>query len=246
MKDYFLRMIRRHVGSNLIDWRNRFKGVGTKKRNILIIIVLLLCTRLFFYAFFDNFAQAEKPMKIDNVDEEIIDPMNKIKKEDSQEDKKNKAKLCFSDKKLGKKDIYKPEEKMREEEYREMVKGYPLEEMVPFIARKDEKTAAFLIGIAKKESDWGKHAPRKGDRSCYNYWGYKGSYNLVQGYSCFDSPEHAIEIVGGKIDSLINKNIDTPERMVVWKCGSSCAGHSPESVRSWIGAVRTYWQRILS
>lgn len=120
-----------------------------------------------------------------------------------------------------------------------------MKKMIPFIVERNEKTAAFLVAIAKKESGWGEHAPSKGGRDCYNYWGYKGNYNLAMGYSCFDSPEHAIKVVGDKIDQLIAKKIDTPARMVVWKCGSSCAGHDPEGVRSWIGTVETYLRKLI-
>lgn len=137
--------------------------------------------------------------------------------------------------------------KLDKDEVTEMVKGHPIEKMIPYICDRDKKTAAFLVAIARKESSWGLHAPHKNGRDCYNYWGYKGNYNLSpSGYSCFDSPEHAVEVVGGKIDQLIGKKVDTPERMVTWKCGSSCKGHSPESVQSWIGAVRQYWTKLLS
>jgi hypothetical protein len=127
----------------------------------------------------------------------------------------------------------------------DILAGYPMEKMVVAINKKDKETAAFLVAIAKKESDWGKHSPSKGGRDCFNYWGYKGGYNPVQGYSCFDSPEHAVEVVGGRIDTLTDKGLNTPEKMVVWKCGSSCSWDRPEAVRSWIGTIRTYWSQLM-
>lgn len=136
-----------------------------------------------------------------------------------------------------------------ETELRDMVSGYPIEEMIPFIAKQDRTVAAFLVGIAKKESDWGKHVPR-GSRGedCYNYWGYRGPGSLgVQslGYGCFSSPEEAIQVVGGRIYELaIEDNRETPGEMVVWKCGSSCSGHSPQSVRKWISDVDVYYSQI--
>src|SRR3989338_8099810 len=59
---------------------------------------------------------------------------------------------------------------------REMVAGYPVERMVPAIAEYDRGVAALIVGIAKKESDWGRRSPRdmNGD-DCFNYWGYKGA-----------------------------------------------------------------------
>ncbi|MEK9173902.1 MAG: hypothetical protein AAB845_01415, partial [Patescibacteria group bacterium] len=44
----------------------------------------------------------------------------------------------------------------------ELASGYPLEAMAPSIARFDKSIAGLLVGIAKKESSWGEHAPSKG------------------------------------------------------------------------------------
>jgi|WetSurMetagenome_2_1015567.scaffolds.fasta_scaffold65411_2 hypothetical protein len=128
---------------------------------------------------------------------------------------------------------------------RKMVRGRPLAKMMPYIARQDKKTAIFLVAIAKKESDWGKYSPKKGQKECYNYWGYRGTYNkTTSGYSCFDSEKQAVEVVGGRINDLINEGIDSPEKMIVWKCGNSCAGHGSESVRKWIADVDYYYQKM--
>ena len=133
----------------------------------------------------------------------------------------------------------------QEQKYRSLIADSPLKEMLPFIAECDEETAAFLIAIAKKESDFGKHSPKKGGRDCFNYWGYRGIYNqTASGYSCFDSPEQAVEVVGGRIRELIEKKINTAEKMVVWKCGSTCAGHDPVSVRKWISDVALYYGKV--
>lgn len=141
----------------------------------------------------------------------------------------------------------KEEDKSKKDKYLSFVKDYPIAEMVPYISQQDKTTAAFLIGIAKKESDWGKHSPSKNGRNCYNYWGYKGGYNLTSsGYSCFDSPEQAVEEVGGRITELINKDVNTPQKMLVWKCGASCAGHDPEGVRKWVSDVSLYFYKLVS
>lgn len=203
--------------------------------------------RLFFYNNFEDKVYAEVIDLNEGIDPEVIDPMNKIEKgiinpggklqEANYCDKKTNNKI------LNEKNINNEEKKNK---LNQMVIGYPIEEMIPFIAERDERTAAFLIAIARKESTWGQHAPSKNGRDCYNYWGYKGSYHLVMGYSCFDSPEQAVQVVGDKIDQLIAKKIDTPAKMVVWKCGSSCAGHDPGGVRSWIGTVESYMKKLVS
>jgi hypothetical protein len=134
-----------------------------------------------------------------------------------------------------------------EVEIRKMVRGRPLAKMMPYISKQDKKTASFLVAIAKKESDWGKYSPKKGKKECYNYWGYRGTYNqTTSGYSCFDSEKQAVEVVGGRINDLINQGISTPEKMIVWKCGDSCSGHSSESVRKWISDVDYYYRKINS
>lgn len=128
-----------------------------------------------------------------------------------------------------------------------LVKDSPISHMAPYIAREDPKTANFLVAIAKKESNWGKYSPKKGKKECYNYWGYRGTYNqTASGYSCFDSERQAVNVVGGRIEELIDQGIDTPEKMIVWKCGGSCDGHNPESVRKWIRDVDFYYNKINS
>jgi len=126
-----------------------------------------------------------------------------------------------------------------------MISDQPIKKMVPYIVQQDKITAAYLVAIAKKESNWGKYSPKKDGRDCYNYWGYRGQENTtLSGYSCFDSPEQAVEVVGGRIAELVSQNIDTPKEMVVWKCGSTCAGHESYSVKKWITDVNFYYQKI--
>lgn len=127
-----------------------------------------------------------------------------------------------------------------------MVVGQPMAEMAPFIAKKDKAVAAYLVAIAKKESNWGKFAPQKNNQDCYNYWGYRGTYNqTASGYSCFDSPEQAVNVVGERISDLVEKEIDTPKAMaLVWKCGWDCSGHDPGSVTKWVSDVNYYYQKV--
>ncbi len=130
-----------------------------------------------------------------------------------------------------------------------LVAGYPIEAMTDSIAKYDRDIAGLIIGIAKKESNWGKRVPRASDGSdCFNYWGYKGagSRGIAMGHGCFGSPEEAVQAVGNRLTELVAKrNADSdPKNMIVWKCGSSCAGHSPESVKKWISDVEQYYRQI--
>jgi hypothetical protein len=132
-----------------------------------------------------------------------------------------------------------------EKNINQLVSDYPIKKMSPYIANEDKKVAAFLVAIAKKESNWGKYSPKKNGKECYNYWGYRGTYNqTASGYSCFDSPAQAVGVVGDRIEELVNQQIDTPKKMIVWKCGATCAGHGEYSVNKWIQDVDLYFNKI--
>lgn len=133
-----------------------------------------------------------------------------------------------------------------EKDIREMVSGYPIEKMVPYIIEKEPRVAAFLISIAKKESNWGKRVPRYEGQDCFNYWGYRGPNRIGSGrHSCFSSREEAVNIVGKRIATLVNKeNLDTPSEMIIWKCGSTCSGHSSFGVKKWISDVGYYYKKL--
>jgi hypothetical protein len=137
--------------------------------------------------------------------------------------------------------------KQYEDKVREMVKGYPIEEMLPYILEKDRLTASFLIGIAKKESNWGKRIPVLDGQDCFNYWGYRGVRRMMGsgGHTCFNSRKDAVDTVAVRLNKLVNsEKLNTPEKLVVWKCGYSCAGHSQESVRKWISDVDMYFSEL--
>ncbi|HLC95676.1 MAG TPA: hypothetical protein VJH89_04285 [Patescibacteria group bacterium] len=128
-----------------------------------------------------------------------------------------------------------------------MVKGYPLEEMLPYIFEHDRLTVAFLIGIAKKESNWGKRIPVLNNQDCFNYWGYRGVRRMMGtgGHTCFNSRKDAVTTVAKRLDTLIHsEKLNTPEKMIVWKCGFSCSGHSRESVKKWISDVDMYFKEL--
>ena len=64
-------------------------------------------------------------------------------------------------------------------------------------------------------------------------------------YSCFSSPEQAVEVVGKRLKKLaIDQQRNTPEKMIVWKCGNSCVGHDPAGVAKWIQDVSANFNKI--
>lgn len=131
-------------------------------------------------------------------------------------------------------------------EIENMVAGSPMEQMVPYIAQQDRTVAAFLVGIAKKESNFGRRVPVLNGQDCYNYWGYRGIRDRMGtgGHTCFDSPEDAVTTVAGRLSELVRADIDTPQEMVIWKCGSECNTHSDYSVQKWISDVNMYFREI--
>lgn len=140
-----------------------------------------------------------------------------------------------------------PDKKEFENRVRKLVSGYPIEDMVPEIMKLDRKIAIFYIAIAKKESNWGKRVPVLEGQDCYNYVGYRGVRKLMGtgGHTCFNSRKDAVETVGKRLETLIVKNeLDTPAELIVWKCGSSCAGHSSYSVQKWISDVDMYYEKL--
>ncbi len=134
----------------------------------------------------------------------------------------------------------KPDEK----KFDKMTKDYPINDMLPYILQRDPKTAAFIVAIAKKESNWGKVAPHHNGRDCYNYWGFKDSRfeTVLGGHSCFPSAEKAIETVGNRIEKLVKKGIDTPSKFVIWKCGSACK--SDGNASKWVSDVGMYYNKL--
>jgi hypothetical protein len=133
-----------------------------------------------------------------------------------------------------------PEEPVNplEEKINSIVRGTPMAAMAEEISGRNKTVAAFLVGIAMKESKLGIYSPKKGGQDCFNYWGYRGEENPTRsGYSCFDTPEHAVQVVGNRIEQIVKQGAKNPSQMIVWKCGYTCAGHSSESVRKWISDV---------
>lgn len=129
---------------------------------------------------------------------------------------------------------------------KEMVKGYPIERMLPYLFQKDPTVAAYYIAIAKVESNWGKRVPVLNGQDCYNYVGYRGQRKHMGsgGHTCFNSRKDAVDTISKRIDTLVNEyDRKTPAQMVVWKCGSSCAGHG-SSAQRWIDHVGGYFHEL--
>ncbi|HOX10619.1 MAG TPA: hypothetical protein P5323_02365 [Candidatus Moranbacteria bacterium] len=131
---------------------------------------------------------------------------------------------------------------------KKMVKGYPIEKMAPYIAKKDPQTAAFLVAIAKKESNWGKRRPVLNGEDCYNYWGFRLKAERMGsgGHTCFDSPKEAVDAVANRLDELIQEEkINSPNEMVVWKCGYGCQdAEKDKSELKWIKDVGYYYNEV--
>lgn len=136
-----------------------------------------------------------------------------------------------------------------EADIKNMVYGHPIEKMSKYIASRDKQTAAFMIAIAKKESNWGKRVPVLDGKDCFNYWGYKEKRERMGsgGHTCFNNPRDAVYTVANRIDKLVTEyNLDTPSKMIVWKCGYGCVGHDKESVNKWVADVDLYYQELLN
>jgi hypothetical protein len=128
-----------------------------------------------------------------------------------------------------------------------IVKNTPMAAMIDSISEKDRTVAAFIVGIAMKESKFGVYAPHIGGRDCYNYWGLKaGGKTTSGGYTCFGSPEDAVRGVSKTVEKMVAKGVHTPAQAISWKCGSSCAGHDPSGVRKWIADVGLNFYKINS
>ena len=135
-------------------------------------------------------------------------------------------------------------------EITKLVQGYPIEKMTSYIANQNPKTAAFLIAIAKKESNWGKRVPVLDGKDCYNYWGFRLQSDSMgsDGNTCFNSPKEAVDTVAARLDELVNEeNIATPKDMIVWKCGYGCQDETKTlSEQKWISDVNFYYDKFSS
>lgn len=150
--------------------------------------------------------------------------------------------------------IKEAEEEERQRKFAEelavMLEGHPMAEMAEEIAKQDKTVAALIVGIGKKESNWGKRSPWKDGQDCFNYWGYKtsGTRGQALGHACFGSREEAVQTIAKRIDTLVYEyKRDTPAKIVVWKCGSSCAATGGQAAANkWISDVQIYFDQVLA
>jgi len=236
------------------NWIGRRIQSVLKNKKITILTILILISGFFFYIqlltifpkCFANDYESEGYLKHEREWVAKIDYIESIAKKQQEEQKKiHSIDIKPEVQKIAERENFMGTDV--EEQIYNLVGDAPMKEMVPSIVKLDQRVAAFVIGIAKKESDWGKHAPSQGGMTCYNYWGYKGSGSrgTSMGYACFGSPEEAVEIIGKRIGTLVSKNINEPRKMLVWKCGSSCAGHDPGGVQKWVSDVNLYFSKVM-
>ncbi len=144
------------------------------------------------------------------------------------------------------KPIYRINNLKLEKQIKKMTTGYPIGKMAYYISRQDEDVAAFVVAIAKKESNWGKRTPKLNGEECYNYWGFRKKRARMGsgGHTCFDNPKDAVETVSLRIKNLLANDINTPQKMVIWKCGYNCNMQNQQSVIKWIQDVDLYYNKF--
>lgn len=224
---------------------SRLRKLEKRRKNYIVSVfaILVLAIGVFFNLFSNPWVYAKTMVKTNKPNIGTVDPLSRIGKGVTWR-MDAKAKVCADNKEKKKDSPSFP----GNEKFLKLVAGHPIEEMIPFISKRDKEVAYYLVAIAKKESDWGKHTPKKEGKECYNFWGYRGKENMTKsGYSCFDSPEHAVTIVGNRIENLLSKKIDTPAKMVVWKCGRDCeAAGGQAAANKWISDVAHVYHKLQS
>lgn len=166
--------------------------------------------------------------------------------------KQNYSKIFLSQKtpSVKQKSSEEIEKEKLKKEIETIVAGHPIEIMIPYIIKKDRKTAAYLIGIAKKESNWGKRRPVLLGQDCFNYWGFRAEREQMGsgGHTCFSSPREAVDIVSLRIAEIIERNdAESAKDMLVWKCGSSCAATGGQAAANkWVRDVDLYAKKVLN
>lgn len=143
---------------------------------------------------------------------------------------------------------FQSEDQILSQEIKTLTENFPIQVMAESIARYDRAIAGLIVGIGKKESNWGKRTPKQNGEECFNFWGYRGAGTkgfTPDGYGCWHTPEEAVKTIGDRLVKLREIRLSSePARMIVWKCGNTCAGHSDESVRKWIADVDFYYREI--
>jgi hypothetical protein len=243
---------KKEKGSNILNWKSPKASplfmLGNLKFSACLLIVSVTAFS-FSYLFQKNLGQSAAADYVKNFGGVVLGATDSsIDQQNDPNDGQDIA-LQMADEDIIMNLIGKIDDERHEDfrqEIMQYVKGKPMEDMAPYIAKQPRIVAAFIVGIAMKESKFGVYAPHDANgNDCHNYWGYRGPENTTaSGYSCFSTPEAAITAVGGRIARLVNGGRTNPSEMVVWKCGASCSWDNPENVRKWIADVGVNFYRI--
>ncbi|MDD3487523.1 MAG: hypothetical protein PHF35_04085 [Candidatus Moranbacteria bacterium] len=237
---------RKTKGPNITNWKSRQASslfmLGNLKFSMSLLFISAIALSSTFFLQRNYGRAAEEPMVLGATDDRSSDSIDSFSGTFN-----DSFQIADEDMIMG---LLAKIDDAKEEDFRteimEYVKGRPMEDMVPYIAKQPRTVAAFLVGIAMKESKFGVYAPHDANgQDCHNYWGYRGSENTTaSGYSCFTTPEQAIAAVGNRIGKLVDSGLTNPSEMVIWKCGASCSWDNPENVRKWIADVGVNFYRI--
>lgn len=221
----------------------QFTTVRLWNASIVGSILFGMVMMTFVYRYLGQGAEAKQIKSSDNAEQQIVESRGEVLGVSSTaDDAESFARQVMEIEQIKSKQAL-------ESEIKKMVKGYPMEKMASSIAEQDRTVAAFIVAIGKKESAWGKRVPVLDGKDCYNYWGYRGKRELMGtgGHTCFDSPEDAVATVAKRIEALVEDyGRDTPEEMVVWKCGSNCAVTGGQTAANkWISDVTMYFDELV-
>ncbi len=182
----------------------------------------------------------------EEIIQDIIDEAEVKAKEIEEEEKR----IVEEEIKIAEEALEQERQRVLAEKLAIMLEGHPMAEMADEIAKQDQKVAALIVGIGRKESNWGKRSPSKDGQDCFNYWGYKtsGSRGQALGHACFGSREEAVATIAKRISYFVHETgRDTPAKIVVWKCGSSCAATGGQAAANkWISDVQIYYNQVLA
>jgi cell division protein FtsB len=238
LNDSFAEISQNFVG----QFSKQFSLVRVWNMSIIGSVLFGMVIMTFFYRYLGQGASAEQLHQVSAAEQQTAEPGKVLGAEDSA----NNDATTFTKQVLEIEQV--ANQQALEKEINQMVKGYPIERMVPYIAKKDRTVAAFMIAIAKKESSWGTHVPVLRGQDCYNYWGYREQRKLMgtDGNTCFNSPQDAVDTVANRISTLVEKyDKSTPAEMVVWKCGSDCnATGGQAAANKWISDVTMYFDEL--
>ncbi|HLM84531.1 MAG TPA: hypothetical protein VK254_04985 [Candidatus Bathyarchaeia archaeon] len=240
--------------SNISNWKSlRYSPLfmlGNLKFSACLLLVSLTAFS-FSYIFQKNLGQSAAAEEIQNSGGIVLGAADSQVDDSNDQNLDDTASLQLADQDVIMNLIGKIDDEQHADFTKEIltyVKGRPMEDMAPYIAKQPRMVAAFIVGIAMKESKFGVYAPHDANgNDCHNYWGYRGPENTTaSGYSCFATPEAAVQAVGKRIDALVEGGRTNPAEMVVWKCGATCSWDNPENVRSWIADVGINFYKLNS